>query len=248
MHRLLKAEMYKLKHSQLIKYFILGCLLIAFFPLISYVGVYESLRDVTAEIGFSFYAEIGILIIIVFVPNIICAYLGRSFKYKTINYEIMDGHSNSKIIISRIISCVTVMIIGIMSCILLYIGILALANGKGDTLDYFGVRIILMALYFIHLAVISVLLCMIFRNGVIAAIVIYFRCALIDIGVVAILRGITGEFPEKISNFFLTSQWPQITIGEVNAILVIGVIGSLIIESGILFIIALYCMKKKEFR
>ena len=248
MNRLLKVEMYRLKHSQLIKYLILGCLLVAFFPLIGYVGVYESLSDVTAEIGFAFYGQTGIMLIIGFVPNIICVHIGRSFKYKMINYEIMEGHSNSKIIISRIISCVTVMTIGIMACIILYLGILAVANGKGDTLNYFGVRIILMALYFIHLIVMSVLLCMTLRNGVLAAVVIYFRCTLLDMGILAILQGITGDFKSKILNFFLAGQWSQITTGEINANLVIWVVVSLIIENGILFIIALYGMKKKEFR
>ena len=249
MNRLLKCEIYKLKHSkQLIKFFIFSCFLIAFFPLINYLDSCNSLSDVTAEIGITFYAQSGIMLIIVFIPNLICAYIDRGFRNKTILHEIMEGHSNKNIILSRVISCVTVVIIGVMTCILLYLGILAIINGKGDTLDYLEVRVILIAIFLIHVSLMSVLLCMIFRNGILAALVIYFRCALLDLGIVSVVKELIPVFSTKISNFFFVSQWPQITTGEVNANLVIAVIGSLIIENGILFLIALYRMNKKEFR
>ncbi len=155
---LIKIEVYRFFHSMSIVKYVMIIPLILFF--MSYMNVYDfgdkiSSSSVWASIGS------GFLYMVIFICVFIAVYLGREFKQKTINYEIMKGYDYCEIALSKIVTCGIIVATIITMCMLLYLSCFPDIRCEDFTIRILGVFIL-----FFHICTVAVSYVLLCRSAI----------------------------------------------------------------------------------
>lgn len=247
MNRLIKAEMYRIRHAGLLKWMVLVCLIMGILPMLVDLQWYEKTGS-----EFLFRLSETISMGAVFVGIFISVSIGLNYHNKTAYYEIMEGHKISSIIFSRLILYGTLMTAGISLVVGGLLLIVGAGNGMGDATNI-CLRLVLSAVIIVHVCAVSVLLSVSVRNLLTAVVVVYLRFAVLDTIFGAILSmwaiQISGvNFAERVSDWFVFAQLQRVLSMDLSGHCIAAVFLSLILESTLWFALAYRGMKKKKFR
>lgn len=242
MRNMIKAEWYRIVHSGILKWILFALVMSPTLYILSDMTFYK--QNVS---------EIMILsstVVSMMLPLVICApisfAIGSLYKNRTFYYEIMNGYSTRKILLSKVILYVSIMFIGILVLNILFFGIMGAINGVGDIIDYIPVRFLLLSVIVLHIIIESVLLSTLAKKSSAVTIVI-LRFMIFDniiqIVLLLISRG-SDEF-KSVASWFVLTQINLVLVGaEINTELVLGIVLSFIIEC-VLWYICSYNFYKK---
>lgn len=240
--QLMKIELYRFWLS--LPLFIIGCILA--------LGVMFLLKTNPQDLRTSDMVSDSInsamkimgMIFCIIISIVIAVYVGREYRLKTILHEVIRGYTQSKIVVSKTISC------GVVFAFMLWIiqMIFFLVSSSAREYITFG-RSILFFFYLLHICSAALLYVMISRNGIIGGCITFCRFEFVDL-LIAILVNL---LPEKISYvlkcFLPVLQWGLLINSEANIapIHYVGVIGSTAIEYVFLLWIVLIRAKKEDY-
>ena len=198
---LYKVEIYRFFHSFLI--FI--CMVVSFCAILILASGNSDalLGDGTLLGGVESAMKIANLIIVFVVSVVISVYVGREFKQKTINYEIMSGHHLCKIGFTKTVTC------GIFVSVLLLCGILLFFMTVPGVLQrYTFLHIVLMFLIVLHICSCTTLYAMLCRNGALGGCLAFVRFTLLEVVVLfAAKLCVSTDIYNKCRTLAIMSQW-----------------------------------------
>lgn len=251
MNRLIKSELYRIRHSNgIFRWIIAVCLLTVIIPMLSDLNFYKK----TMMENWKLFSGAGIIFIPVLISIIICLSIGVSYQNKTSYYEIIEGHSEISIILSKLIVYVSLFTFGVMAVIGLYLGSMGAINGIGKVIDKFPLRIVLFIIIIIHVTVVSVLMSLLVRN-IAAPVLGFLRFEFFEGILTAILPSIlttlmnaNTDTVKKFTYFFVMGQLKNIASGKINMYFVFAIIISFVLECVLWFIPVYISMKKKKYK
>lgn len=225
---LCKIEIYRFFHSmEIIKYVIIFPLMLFF---MSYINIAHMDR-ITDKFVWASMSSV-FLYLLTFICAVIAVYVGREFRQKTINYEIMRGYSFCKIALSKTGTCGIFIVGFIWLCMIIYLGIFS-AIFEPDYL----IRILFVFVLFFHVSSCVMLYVLLFKSTVIGGTVGFVRF----FAEAAIMSEIADYFLSKygvsliaICNVF--NQWYALVDVEtpLSKELMVAIVAVTIIEYGIL--------------
>lgn len=244
MNRLIKAEWYRVRHSNnIIKWLILISVVLAVMPL-------SDLRLKTSS-DYMMQITTGIEIFITFFLIIFSSViLGFIYLNKTGLYEVMAGNNINHIIMSKVTVDVTfISIVVSLSYGVLYI-IMGLIRGWGN-MDKTAIRFLLFFVILYHISLCGILIMMSFRQMA-GAVFAFLKFELLDTGIMFLLEvvfkdEISNSFYEKLMNWFITNQITGVIARKITISFVTEIILSLVVEFVFWYAIAYYGMKKKKY-
>ena len=200
--KLIRVECYRFMHSMdLIKYMLFVTpmiFLIGYFSSRSYVEV-AGKENWAREI---WGASLSNLFSVVVLSLVITAtYVGREFRQKTINYELMQGYSILAIALSKMTTCGGLAALYFLCCMIAVNGIVPGALATAGVY-----RILLFFLFYFHLFAVSSLFVMIFRNGLTGGIAIFFRFLFLD----GIISQIAEKAGKQIDDVIFMTRWGKL--------------------------------------
>lgn len=137
MWNVVRAQMYQLKRDRITWGVLLFVLVLSgIFTFVSMDDFGEEISGsiVVASLG-SIYCMVGMIVVLVIVANVI----GKDFTDKTMNYEILSGHSRKEVFFGRFVVSLLVGVIGaFLVMVLLPVG-MTIVFGWGDTINLSGV-------------------------------------------------------------------------------------------------------------
>lgn len=188
-------------------------------------------------------------------PLLICtiaaAALGNMFLNRTAYYEIMDGSSIHKIILSKlVVYCSLVLIFTIVPLggFFTYIG---LKNGAGEmkNIPLFALLSVIVILHLISATVMTTLLA---QNIILGSCIPYIRYLVFEqVALVMLAEGADAETADKFEkayNWFASLQITRLAWPEYPKDFIIAVIASFVIEFIILYAAVYATYRKKLFR
>ena len=190
-----KHELYRILYSwSILKYIpILSGILL----LLCYMDI------VSGEWGDSFakanqaWREIGtgFIYILLMLTVVVAVYVGREFKNKTLNYELMRGVSSFEISMTKMLSCGLCIpaITGV--CLLVY---LLIFRAVGNLKDILGLALITLALS--HIASTVLMWILIFKNAIAGALFAFIKIAFAETFLVEILKNVLSHKIYQIMN------------------------------------------------
>lgn len=245
MNRLVKAELYRIRHSSnLMEWTIVICIILFIMPALTDIHFYEK----TVSENLVILGELSAIYIMIFTAVLISVCIGISYQNKMAYYEVMEGHKISNIIFSKLIVHVSVMAAGWIVPYCIFLAVMAWKNGMGGS-DKILLRIILLIIIHIHVCAASVLITTSVRN-IRAAIVIFFRFFMLEgiVGVILELTGIKSKTADRVAEWFITSQYTKVLGGNIDSHIIISVIFSFVLECALWFTLSYIGMKKKKYR
>lgn len=248
MNRLIKSQLYKIKHSYAtLRIWAIIFVVITITPIASCLSELDSFSQATVENGIKVFAPVNIVYYVLIIPIVICIQVGKGYRNKTSYYEVMDGHKTIDIINSRLLVSGVIVLVAILSSLSIGLVFLQIVNGTGDLPNKLGVRIFLLIITILHISTVSTLFTLIFKSDVVAGLVLYLRFAVFDSIMCIALPDLFEEL-KCIGNWLINGQWTSIWAGNVNSALIIGVIISCLVETGGLYLLAVRSFNKKEFK
>lgn len=172
MWNLIKAQHYQLRNDKVIRW-------IWILFLGSQVWTYwVKVQDVSLGEMTGSYSCVGdafelVIVLSIFVVSVTARVMGRDYKDKTMNYELMAGHSRSDVLLSRLIVSLLHSAVGCILCLFLPMVFFTVINGWGNSTD-FGNVILLYVVSFLPLFRIwgeCVLLTMLLKHDYMAMII-----------------------------------------------------------------------------
>lgn len=218
---LYRVEFYRFFHSfSIIKYSVFVSLLLLF---MSYTDMKYTGNEITEELAWASLTPV-FPYLLALVCVMIAVYVGREFRQKTINYEIMRGYGFCKIAFSKTLTCAIILPVLILICMMVYLGIFC---GLTFCELYFrGCGIFFLLFHLCSVSVLYVLLC---RMSVIGGSLAFFRFFVLE----AVLP--TGTQPQLMKlNVF--NQWYQLVDAKTPLTMewLVNILGIAAVEYGIL--------------
>ncbi|MCM1468384.1 MAG: hypothetical protein NC086_09565 [Alistipes sp.] len=161
------------------------------------------LGDGTLPGGVEAAMKIANLIIVFFASVIISVYVGREFKQKTINYEIMSGRRLWEIGFTKTVTC------GIFVSVFLLCGIFLFFMTAPEVLQrYTFLRIALMFLILFHICSCTTLYVLLCGNGALGGCLSFVRFTMLEVLVLfAAKLFLSTDIYDKCRTFAIMSQW-----------------------------------------
>ena len=171
--RLCKIEGYRFIHSlEITKYFVIIPIVLV---LMCYVNIYTVRISVSNVAIWSSISSAYLYILLSFII-LIAIYVGREYRYKTINYEVVREYGICRIAIAKTITCGLIVPLVYTMCILFYLFLLV----DNFTLTYVW-RIILLCVVHMHICTATIMYVMLCKNGIWGGVVGFLRFFVIEI-------------------------------------------------------------------
>lgn len=242
MYRLMKAEWYRLTHSN----HFLGW--IAFFCgvlVLLQITMGDNVFALTMEEIMPLFGESWFFGTEMFVPTLVGAIVACGYARKTAYYEVMAGDTIFPILVSK------VFVVGVFvatctfgaSCIVP--AIVCTKNGIGNVTD-FPIRILLMWVVVLHVCIAAVLIVTTLRH-ITATVIVYLRFAAVDILIPFIYNLLCVNPDSKFSDWFVAMQISRVLYGELDSYLIVVIFASMLIEGVFWYTLSYIGMKKKVY-
>lgn len=244
MNRLMKAEWYRIRHSNnIVKWLLFISGVLAVMPLADLRLKTSSDYMVQITKG----TDIFISFFLIVFSSVI---LGLLYLNKTGLYEVMAGNNINHIILSKLaVDATFISLVVSLSYSVLYI-LMGLIKGWGN-MDMTAIRFVLFFLILYHISSCGILIMMSFRQMA-GAVVAFLKLQLLDTGImlwveVIFKNKISNSLYEKLMNWFITNQITNVINGRITVYFVSEIILSLVVEFVFWYAIAYYGMKKKKY-
>ena len=247
MYNLIKAELYRLRHSGLYAFFmfVTAIAMAALLPIM--MNPKEYIKADLASSVFTF-SQVLFAMIVLCTTTVLGVYVGTLYNNRMANYEVMNGYPTFKIITSKSLS------LGFIHALITYIPMMvvllipALKNGNGLIEEPVKMFILLFVII-LHCSIVTVLYSMFFKNLVFASLLGYVRFGILDMVPTVI---IVEEFPKlaekEALNISISQQCMSLVRDTYDQRFILWVVLSMIVESAILFGLVYYSYTRKKFR
>lgn len=242
------SNLYKVEMHRFFLSFLLFALMAVVFLAILFLASDDSdvlLGDSTAIGALQSVMKIASLLTVFIASVVISNYVGREFKQKTINYEVMRGYSLWKICFAKTITC------GLCFSVMLLVSILLfLMKVPGTLQTYTSIHILFMFLVLCHICSCTTLYVMLCRNGAAGGCLAFARFTLLEVVVFFILELFASD---SICNgckvLLIMGQWSAVnsTDGMMPTAYMTGIIASAILEYLFLLVMIQISSKKIDF-
>ena len=165
MLNIIKSQSYQLKRDNFFYYALLAAGYIFFMSAV--IGQSKQLLSINGATFASEWASMSLTYtVLVFVLVLACRIVGGDYNDKTVNYEILSGHSRSTIYWSRMVACFMWIIPTALILMLFPVFFLTILNGWGDNAEFWPtmLRFLLALLPVVRMICEFSLLTLIFRN------------------------------------------------------------------------------------
>lgn len=242
-YNLIKIEVYRFFHSMPIVKYVIIIPLILFF--MSYINIYDmgdkiSGSLVWASIGSSF------LYIIIFICVFIAVYLGREFKQKTINYEIMKGYGYCEIALSKIVTCGMIVTTIITMCMLLY-----LYCFQDIRCEDFIIRILGVFILFFHICTVAIFYVLLCRSAIGGCVISMIRIFVIEDMLQAMLYNLSFIHERRIiMKQMICNQWLELIHADIMITpeIICNIVIATLFENVFMQLVLLWVSKKCDFK
>ncbi|MDO5559254.1 MAG: hypothetical protein Q4F95_06600 [Oscillospiraceae bacterium] len=245
MNKLISAELLRVVHSGMFFRFLilLSVLSLAMPFMTSYVDTDSSL-----SMAVKAFAESSALIIMLpgLIFTVIFAGIYRSRLYY---YEIMDGCSTHKIILSKLVSYILLACAFIIIPYTLICGFLGIKNGTGDIRNIW-LLLVLFIIIIVHFICIKILTAMILRNMAVSTLAAYtWMMAILMVNMFIFEAGPSDpEKIQKIFDWFPVIQLQRLAQTEYSSTFIITVFTSFVIETALFYILTFISYRRKNFK
>ena len=240
---LYKVEMYRFIHS----YFMFICMVVIFLATIFFaVDHSETLLGDGTQIGAVNSAMKVANLMIVFIVSVVAAnYVGREFKQKTVNHEVMAGYSLWKICCTKTITCGIFVSIMLQLCILIFF-----LPFSGVLQMYSLINILFMFFVLCHICTCTVLYVMLCRNGALGGCLAFARFTLLEVmALFTVKLFVTSDVHKGCKALSVMSQWSAVTRTDIviPSEYMIDIIGGAVVEYIVLLVIIELFSKRIDF-
>ncbi len=251
MTRLIRAEFYRVTHSGIFLYIIIGVSLLSLLMGTLDSGSMEDFLDLTlndARSSLTVTMQMGICMML---STVIAACCGIGYQNRTSYYEVMDGNSVSSILMSRLLVYVPLTMVTFLLPLFAMLNYLVQNNGVGEfhaMPEYF----IVVLCIFLRVISFAVLSTMCFKS-LLGAAMPYVRYMTMEMLGFELLLTATLTEPEKLK--FCTSLYEWLPMGQLTALskaelpddLVMKAIVGMVVEVAVIYLLAYISGKKKAF-
>lgn len=240
---LYKIEQYRFIHS----FFMFICMVTIFFVTI-FLAVDHSealLGDGTQMGAINSTMKVVNLIIVFFVSVVAANYVGREFKQKTINHEVMAGYSLWRICCTKTITCGLCVSIMLQLCIIIF-----LLSVSGALQMYSLAHTLFMFFVLCHICTCTVLYVMLCRNGALGGCLAFVRFTLLEVLVLFTAElFVTSDVYNRCKALSVMSQWSAVTNTDIliPSEYMIGIISGAVVEYIVLLVIIQLSSKRIDF-
>lgn len=245
MNRLVRAEVYRVLHSNHFAIWLVTVCLI--FVVMMCVAMEDLFSLNLGEAMESFANVIAFMqMLVALFPAVV---IGIGYMRKTAYYEVMAGNRISHILFSKMIADAIPVAICIFIATLIIPIILSVENGLGDVTQL-AERVALYLVMLLHICVCSVWMMTAIRH-ISGAVLVYIRFSAFDLIVLLILSFVVDGMStvptwyDGVRNCFIMNQMSHIFLGEITSEFIIAVVVSLLLESVFWYIVSYIGMKKK---
>lgn len=245
MNRLVRAELYRVLHSN---HFVIWLVAVCLIFVVMMISTSESifsmnLCDVMNEFGDVY----GFMMLLI--STFSAVVIGIGYMRRTAYYEVMAGNRISHILFSKMIAdAIPITVFNFMAAIIIPM-VLCIKNGMGTATQVVE-RFSLLFVVLLHICVCSVWMVTAMRH-VAAAVVVYLRFSMIELVIMLIITfiadgmSVVPEWMKGVQHYMVMCQMADIFQEELNVELVVAVFVSLLLESAFWYITSYIGMKKK---
>lgn len=245
MTKLMRAEWYRFIHSG--KYFF-ATICVCILCLLSMFLEQSDCYKLTLSENLMLFSGSGATIIPFLLCTVITGTIGISYNNRTAYYEIMEGNSAHKIILSKVF-VYTLTICGMyLVPLMIYLGVTAAANGVGDK-ENAAFMCLMLAVIIVHIATASALAAVAVKS-LLSAVIGYVRYAILEGMGIMLLPELLKDHREalyKIFDWLIAGQQMLFAGNKLDNHAVVAIIGSFVIEFALLYGIAFLGYRKKNF-
>lgn len=246
-----KAEWYRLIHSGHYLFVFLLLIFVSYVALFFLGNATESLLDINLYKNICSFLETFSMLLPLLICTMTAATLGNLFHNRTSCYEIMDGSSIHKIILSKLfVYCPFVLIFTVIP-LGSYFTFIGIKNGIGE-MENVALFAFLFVIIVLHLVSATVMTTLIAKNLILGSCVPYVRYLVFEqVFLIMILEGASTETIDKLQkiyNWFAALQLINLGQPSYSKNFVIAVTASFVIEFIILYAAVYASYKKKRFR
>ncbi len=248
MNRLLKAEVYRFRHTgHLFWYAILLPLAFVIMPYIICMEYIDKPLDASIE-------SLGTICVLVynFLPALAAGISGQLYNKGRIGYyEVMAGNSPSSIIMSKLCSDGVFFSIYYTVCISAFYVYLGIKNGVG-TIEHPLMRLLLFAIVITHMVVSSIMIMMATKKAASATIMAYVRFMVFDIAGMPALYLLASKLGlnklgEHIQRMIVFNQMEMAAMDKITPTLILHIVLGFIGEFVFWYIIVYRGIKKRRY-
>lgn len=245
MNRLVRAEVYRVLHSNhFVIWLIAVCLIFVVMMCSTSDSIFSmNLGDVINDFGDC--CSFMMLLISVFVAVVV----GLGYMRKVAYYEVMAGNKISHILLSKMIAdAIPIAVCGFVGAIIIPI-VLSIKNGIG-TATHVLERFSLLFVVLLHICVCSVWMVTAIRH-IAASVIVYLRFSMIEIVLMLILTllademSVVPDWMKSVQHYMVMIQLNDIFQAELTAKLVFAIFVSFLVEATFWYIVSYVGMKKK---
>ncbi|MBR6382376.1 MAG: hypothetical protein IKS56_00135 [Lachnospiraceae bacterium] len=154
----------------------------------------------------------GFLYILLMITVVVAVFVGREFRNKTLNYEIMRGMSSFKISMNKMLSCGVFIPVLTGVCLAVYLLIFRALNSSKDLLG-----LLLIVLVLSHISSTVLMWILISKNAIAGAIIAFIKLAFAETFFVEILKKVLNpEVSEIMNKMCVLTQIINITADRIN--------------------------------
>lgn len=250
MNRLLKAEIYRLKHTGHLTwwaYFVTVCLVVmTYFLCLDRLQMKLPLDEILPSLGTI------VILVFNFVPAGVAGISGQLYnKGKLGHYEVMAGNSPSSIIFSKVLAdggFFSFLTIIATTAFYVFVGI---RNGIGNV-DHPCIRLLLFSIAVIHVVVCSVMIMMYSKKVQVGAFLAYFRFMIFDIGVINVGMIIAEKLgfntlKYHLAHMLMMNQLQMAALDEISVTLVLHIVIGAIAEFIFWYVLVYWSIKKRKY-
>ena len=239
--RLCKIEVYRFFHSlEIIKYFVIIPIVLV---MMCYMNIFSVRNDISIAAIWGSMSQIYLYILISLII-LISIYVGREYRYKTVNYEVIREFGICRIAMSKTFTCGILVPCVYTICLLTYL--FFMTDNFTPELIW---RMILMCVVHTHICALTVLYVMLCKNGVLGGVVAFARLFIWEIIVQLILTDSKSKIAKLILQFQMFQQWNDIISIEspLRSGYILVILISTIVEYGILLFLLRLFKKNNDF-
>ena len=137
MWNVIRAQLYQLKRDFVVWGVTILALFMMFVINLDAFDMDMTGSEATAYMGESMCILVGLLIMMIIVANV----MGKDFLDKTLNYEVLSGHTRKDVFFGRFMVAMTASILCAFLIIISVPAVLTIMNGWGNTMEFHGVLI-----------------------------------------------------------------------------------------------------------
>lgn len=245
MLNMIRAELYRLRHCGI--FLLLAAVSSILTISLYFVIAHDTFKTADLSGHCQVMGEIGWLFMLMVVVTISGIYIGTAYNNRMAYYEVMNGYSPAKIILSKLFSLglVFTLIAFIPSALLMFI--YYLKNGAGMVENVPG-AFLLLFFTILHSVVVCVLYSMLSRNIALSAFIAYIRLGIIDMVPIAVL----AEYKKDALDadiLCISSSGSLMAISSISSWRPLEIaLLSMLVECTLVFILVYFIYKKKKFK